>query len=105
MSIMFQPVYIGPMGLKNRFVHSATHEVMATDDGKITDALMNRYKNLAKGEVGLIIPGHMYVHQMGHATYRQTSIHSDDMIPGLRRLADIVHENGAKICFQLSHGG
>ena len=105
MSIMFQPVHIGPMGLKNRFVHSATHEVMATDDGKVTDALTNRYKNLAKGEVGLIIPGHMYVHPLGQATYGQTSIHADEMIPGLKRLAAVVHENGGKICFQLSHGG
>lgn len=105
MSIVFQPVHIGPMELKNRFVHSATHEVMATEDGKVTDALINRYKNLAKGEVGLIIPGHMYVHPLGRATYKQNSIHADEMIPGLTRLAAAVHKNSGKICFQLSHGG
>ena len=27
------------------------------------------------------------------------------MIPGLARLAEAVHENGAKICLQLQHGG
>ena len=68
---MFQPVNIGAMAVKNRFVHSATHEVMAALDGRITDALLKRYRNLAKGEVGLVIPGHMYVHPLGNAHHAQ----------------------------------
>ena len=27
------------------------------------------------------------------------------MIPGLKKMVDAVHENGAKICLQLQHGG
>jgi 2,4-dienoyl-CoA reductase-like NADH-dependent reductase (Old Yellow Enzyme family) len=60
---------------------------------------------LAKGEIGLIIPGHMYVHPFGRGNERQIGIHSEDMIPGLRRLTDAVHEEGGKIVFQLSHAG
>ena len=105
MSIMFQPIQIGAVTLKNRFVHSATHEVMAADDGRVTDLLIKRYRNLAKGEVGLIIPGHMFVHPLGNAHRRQIGIHTDAMIPGLKCLAGTVHENGSKIAFQLAHGG
>ncbi|MBC2716325.1 MAG: NADH:flavin oxidoreductase [Desulfobacteraceae bacterium] len=105
MSQMFQSVKIGEMEIKNRFVHSATHEVMADNNGRITDELTKRYKNLAKGEVGLIIPGHMYVHPLGNAHHGQMGIHNDDMIPGLKRLADTIHENGGKVAFQLAHGG
>jgi len=105
MSRMFQPVNIGKMEIKNRFVHSATHEAMADPDGRITDDLIGRYKNLAKGEIGLIIPGHMYVHPFGKAHHGQIGIHSNDMISGLKRLTETVHENGGKIAFQLTHGG
>ena len=105
MSRLFEPAYIGKMELKNRFIHSATHEVMSTDDGHITEDLIRRYKNLAKGEIGLIIPGHLCVHPLGQGHHGQTSIYTDDMIPGLNRLVETVHENGGKIAFQLNHGG
>jgi 2,4-dienoyl-CoA reductase-like NADH-dependent reductase (Old Yellow Enzyme family) len=35
----------------------------------------------------------------------QTGIHRDDMIPGLKKLVEAVHQNGGKIAFQLAHGG
>ncbi|MFZ2632720.1 MAG: NADH:flavin oxidoreductase [Desulfosalsimonadaceae bacterium] len=105
MSVMFESVSIGKMEIKNRFVHAATHEVMASDDGQVTDAILKRYKNIAKGEVGLIIPGHMYVHPLGNAHHAQMGIHRDGMIPGLKQLADTIHENGGKVAFQLAHGG
>lgn len=105
MSFMFQSFRIGKMDLKNRFVHSATHEAMAENDGKVTEKLIKRYSTLAKGEIGLIIPGHMYVHPLGRAHKGQTGIHTDEMIPGLKKLTDAVHQNGEKIAFQLAHAG
>jgi len=105
MSILFQPIKIGEMELKNRFVRSATHEVMATEDGRITDDLIKRYSNLSKGEIGLIIPGHFYVHPLGQAHHGQCGIHSDEMIPGLKKLSNAVHQYGGKVAFQLAHGG
>jgi len=62
MSLLFEPTRIGPLEVKNRFVHSATYECMASPNGEVTDELVNRYRNLARGEVGLIIPGYLYVH-------------------------------------------
>ena len=78
---------------------------MAGTDGEVTDELVNRYRNLARGEVGLIIPGYLYVHPRGKAIGRQTGIHHDRLVPGLRRLVDVVHEEGGRIVFQLAHGG
>jgi 2,4-dienoyl-CoA reductase-like NADH-dependent reductase (Old Yellow Enzyme family) len=101
----FSPVRIGSLEIKNRFVHSATHEAMATVRGEVTDALVKRYGMLAKGEIGLIIPGFMFVDMTGKAAPYQTGIHSDEMIPGLRRIVDAVHEGEGKIVFQLSHAG
>ena len=105
MRSMFQSIKIGKVEIKNRFVHSATHEAMAADNGAITGAILKRYVRLAKGDIGLIIPGHLYVHPFGQAHKGQSGIHTDDMIPGLKELADAVHEHGGKIAFQLAHGG
>jgi len=102
---MFKPISIGSMEVKNRFVHSATHEVMSDNSGMVTDALVKRYARLARGGIGLIIPGHMYVHPLGKAHNGQTGVHTDEMTPGLKSLADTVHEHGGKIAFQLAHGG
>lgn len=61
MSILFPPQLFGNFKIKNRFIHSATYEVMAEKTGEVSDQLIKRYKNLAKGEVGLIITGYMYL--------------------------------------------
>jgi len=105
MSILFTPINIGNVQMKNRFIHSATHEAMSLETGEVSDKLIKRYQNLAKGEVGLIIPGYMYVHSLGRSYRHQTGIHNDDMIPGLTKLVQSVHQEGGKIVFQLAHAG
>ena len=105
MSILFTPINLGDVQIKNRFIHSATYEVMASETGEVTDKLVKRYQNLAKGETGLIIPGYMFVHPLGRSYGYQTGIHTDDMIPGLRKLVEAVHKEGGKIAFQLAHAG
>ncbi len=105
MSILFTPINLGNVQIKNRFIHSATYEVMASENGEVSDKILKRYLNLAKGEVGLIIPGYMYVHPLGRSYKYQTGIHNDDMIPGLRKLVEAVHQEGGKIAFQLAHAG
>jgi 2,4-dienoyl-CoA reductase-like NADH-dependent reductase (Old Yellow Enzyme family) len=105
MSILFTPINLGDMRIENRFIHSATYEVMASETGEVSDKLVKRYQNLAKGEVGLIIPGYMYVHPLGRSYKYQTGIHNDEQIPGLRNLVEAVHQAGGKIAFQLAHAG
>jgi 2,4-dienoyl-CoA reductase-like NADH-dependent reductase (Old Yellow Enzyme family) len=105
MSILFTPMNLGDVQIKNRFIHSATYEVMALETGEVSDKLVKRYQNLAKGEVGLIIPGYMFVHPLGRSYCYQTGIHRDDMIPGLKRLVEAVHQEDGKIAFQLVHAG
>jgi 2,4-dienoyl-CoA reductase-like NADH-dependent reductase (Old Yellow Enzyme family) len=105
MSKIFSPAPLGPLTLRNRLIHSATFECMATDDGLITEPLIKRYVNLARGEVGLIIPGYLYVDPSGKAIRGQAGISDDSHLPGLTRLVDAVHEAGGLIAFQIVHGG
>jgi 2,4-dienoyl-CoA reductase-like NADH-dependent reductase (Old Yellow Enzyme family) len=105
MSQLFSPMKIGRLELPNRFVRSATFEGMARENGQVTDDLIKLYRNLAKGRIGLIITGHLYVNQVGKASVNKIGIHSNEMIPGLKRLVQEVHEHDGKIVFQLSHAG
>lgn len=105
MSILFEPVNLGRLQLANRFVHSATYEAMATEAGQVTPELVGRYRQLAQGQVGLVIPGYFYVHPLGRAVRHQAGIHTDDAIPGLRELVAAVHQEGGRIAFQLAHAG
>jgi len=105
MSVLFTPRNIGNVQIKNRFVHSATYEAMATPEGEVTEKLIKRYRRLAKNEVGLIIPGYMYVNQVGKCGPFQTGLDKDNLIPGLKKLVDTVHQNGSKIFVQLVHAG
>jgi 2,4-dienoyl-CoA reductase-like NADH-dependent reductase (Old Yellow Enzyme family) len=60
---------------------------------------------LARGGVGLIISSHSYVQKIGQVSVRQIGIHSDDMIPGLKKMTAAVHDQRDKIVCQLAHGG
>jgi 2,4-dienoyl-CoA reductase-like NADH-dependent reductase (Old Yellow Enzyme family) len=49
MSLLFSPIKIGKVELPNRFLCSATYEVMAKETGEVSDELVKRYVKLAKG--------------------------------------------------------
>lgn len=102
-----KPNKIGSLEIKNRFVRSATFEGMATEDGYVTDKHVTLYEDLAKGGAGLIITGYCYVQNSGQSFEKQTGVSSDDFIPGLSKIAKVVHENGenCKVALQIAHCG
>jgi len=102
---LFGPVRIGKLELKNRFVRSATCESTADDSGKVTDASLDFHRSLSRGGVGIIITGLTFVSAAGRSFPGQFGIHRDDMVPGLKRLVQAVHGDGAKIALQLVYGG
>ncbi len=105
MSILFTSTKIGSIELKNRFVSSATVECMVSEDNRIMDKYLKIYRRLSKGGVGLIIPGNYFVNKTGVAVAKNLVIDTDSAMDDLRKLTDIVHENGARIIAQLNHGG
>ena len=105
MSKLFQPIQINGLRLSNRFVRSATWEGMATEDGRCTGELVDLMAGLARGEVGLIITGHAYVHPRGQAGPLQLGIYDDKLLPGLTRMVEAVHARSGKIVAQLAHAG
>lgn len=105
MQIAFTSKEIGPVTIKNRIVRSATYEASGTIKGHVTDKLVKLYEELAQGGAGLIVKGFTYVHPEGRAFALMTGIHDDSFIPGLKRIAQTVHEHDSRIFLQLAHAG
>ena len=103
--MLFDRTRIGNLDLRNRLVRSATAEMMADEVGRPLPQLASLYQDLARGGVGLLITGHMYVHSSGKAHPGMTGITSDDLIPGLKLLADAVHAEGGALAAQINHAG
>ena len=53
----FEKTRVGGIEVKNRIFRSATHEGTAKD-WKISDQMLDVYRKLAQGDVGLIITGY-----------------------------------------------
>jgi len=103
--MLFQPGTIGTLTLPNRLIRSATAERLADPDGRPRPPLLEIYRDLALGDVGLIISGHMFIHPSGKAHPEMTGIHEDVLVPALAELATVVHRNGGRIAAQINHGG
>jgi 2,4-dienoyl-CoA reductase-like NADH-dependent reductase (Old Yellow Enzyme family) len=106
MSQLFTPGRIGTLEIPNRIIRSATAERLAIDkDGRPTKGLKDLWVELAKGGTGLIITGHMFVHESGKCHPEMTGIHRDDLVPELGDVVEAVHQAGARIAVQINHGG
>jgi 2,4-dienoyl-CoA reductase-like NADH-dependent reductase (Old Yellow Enzyme family) len=102
---LFESIKIGKMELPNRIIRSATWDATANASGAVTDKSVEMYSVLGKGKIGLIISGYMFVSPHGQANPGQYGIYHDDLIPGLKRMTDAVHEGGSKIAVQIMHSG
>jgi 2,4-dienoyl-CoA reductase-like NADH-dependent reductase (Old Yellow Enzyme family) len=105
MSRLFEETEINGMRLKNRFVRSATWEGMAAEDGSCTPRLVELYRRLAEGQVGLIITSHAYVRRDGQAGLYQLGIYDDRQRDGLKEVVNAVHGEGGRIVLQIAHAG
>jgi len=77
---------------------------LATRSGGVTEALVAHYKSRCR-PVGLVIVEHSYIHPIGKLSERQLGIHSDNLVAGLSRLVEAVHEEGTPIAIQINHAG
>lgn len=103
MSLLFSPAQIGTLQLRNRIVMTPMH-LGYTPMGEVTDQLVEFYRARARGGAGLIIVGGCGIDRIGNA-FAMTQIDDDACIPGLQRLVEAVHAEGAKIVPQLYQAG
>lgn len=105
MSLVFSPLKLGNIELKNRFIRSATTSYWANAQGILRQEIINLYQQLAEGDIGIIIKGHLYVIDAGKAHEGMAGISQDAHIPQLQKLTTLVHDEGGTIIAQLNHAG
>lgn len=103
--MLFDETHLGTMVLRNRLVRSATAEMMADEAGRPLPPLAPLYRDLARGGVGLLITGHMYIHPSGKGHPGMMGIYSDELVPALKTLAATVHNEGGAVAVQINHAG
>jgi 2,4-dienoyl-CoA reductase-like NADH-dependent reductase (Old Yellow Enzyme family) len=105
LGMLFEPLRIGAMTIPGRIVKTATTETMSTVDGFVTEELVAFYEPYAEAGTPLIVTGNFYTQRSGKVYHRMPGADDDDKIAGMRRLTEMAHRHGAKICAQLSHAG
>jgi 2,4-dienoyl-CoA reductase-like NADH-dependent reductase (Old Yellow Enzyme family) len=105
MSVAFTPLRMGPLEAAGRVFKTATAETRASEDGFVTDELIDAYDEWASGGTPLILTGNLYIAPSGKSTYRMCGVDADDKVAGLARLAAAVHRHGGKLIGQLNHCG
>ena len=100
---VFAPARLGPVTLRNRTVKAATSEGL-TRDGLVTDALIDFHMAYAAGGVGMTTVAYCATSVDGRSAPNQI-VWRPEALPGLRRLTDAVHAEGAAVSAQIGHAG
>ncbi|SDN45865.1 NADH-dependent flavin oxidoreductase [Bacillus sp. OK048] len=102
---LFQPIILrSGIQLDNRIVMAPMTTWSSNDDYTVSDEEVAYYSRRSQG-VGMVVTGCAYVTASGKAFHGGFGSDHDDFIPGLRRLASAIKEQGAKAVLQIFHGG
>lgn len=96
---------LGPVELGNRVVLAAM-DMNLCHDGEIAPGDIDHYVARAAGGTAMVITGACAVaFPHGTASLHEPGLSEDRFVPGLRALADAVHEAGSTLCVQMTHHG
>ena len=99
----FSPFTLGTLCLRNRIVKPATFEGMCPG-GNPSEALLAHHRAVAAGGAAMTTVAYCSVSADGRSYATQLLIRPET-VPGLRRLTDAIHLEGAAASLQLGHCG
>lgn len=102
--MLFEPLRLGPLTLRNRIVFTA-HLTNAAVDGLVTEQHAAYYAARAAGGAGLVITEEHSVHPADRPYEKLIRGHDPAVVPGYRRLTAAVHAHGVPVLAQLNHNG
>lgn len=101
---LFSPIKIRGMEIRNRIEFPAMGTKMVKDEKVVTDQLINYHAARSLGGNGLNFTEVCSVYDKA-APKNFLALSDDKYIPGMKKLADAIHEGGAKAGVQLWLGG
>lgn len=102
-SALFTPASIGPLTLRNRTIRAAAFESMCPGNAP-SEMLYNYHTSVARGGIGMTTLAYAAVTQSGLSFERQLWLRPE-IIPGLRKITDAIHNEGAAASIQIGHCG
>src|SRR6187549_637350 len=103
--LLWSPLRIGPVTVRNRVVFSAHLTNYATQDGKPTEQHAAYYAARAAGGTGLIITEEHSTHPTDWPYEKLIHGFHRDVIPGYRAITEAVHRHCVPIFAQINHNG
>ena len=104
-SMLFAPLTLRGVTLKNRVAMSPMNTYSATTEGQPTDFHLVHYGARALGGVGLVMQEVTAVDPRGRIRPVDLGLWDDAQVAPLQRLVNFVHGQGAKMGVQLGHAG
>lgn len=102
---LLQPYRLKHLTLKNR-VMSTAHEPAYAEDGLAGERYRLYHREKARGGMALTMTaGSALVSPDSPAAFGNLQAYRDEIVPGLKRLADDCHEHGCAVMIQLTHLG
>lgn len=97
---------MGPWMLPHRLLMAPMGSLNATEDGYVTQHMIDFYVDMAKGGIGLIIVECTFMDEwLSKGEDNCLGLTRDDMVTGHARLANAIHDQGARCVLQLCHIG
>ena len=104
---IFSPIQIGKHWAKNRIKYASTETNYNYSDGFVSEKELAYIEAHARGGSGIVTTQGAYTDPRGEGQgyVGMMGIWDDKFIPGLKRMADIIHQGDALACLQLMHCG
>ena len=104
---IFSPIKIGKLRAKNRIKYASTETNYNYSDGFVSEKELNYIEAHARGGSGIVTTQGAYTDPKGEGQgyVGMMGIWDDKYIPGLKKMADIIHQGDALACLQLMHCG
>ncbi|MCJ7772502.1 MAG: NADH:flavin oxidoreductase, partial [Desulfobacterales bacterium] len=101
---LLSPIKIKSMELNNRAVMPPMGTNLSRDS-MVNEANLAYIRRMAEGGAGLIITEIACVHPSGIVGKGHLGVFDDKFIPGLKKMAQVIHNAGTKTALQLHHAG
>ncbi len=104
---IFSPIQIGKLWAKNRIKYASTETNYNYSDGFVSEKELAYIEAHARGGSGIVTTQGAYTDPRGEGQgyVGMMGIWDDKYLPGLKKMADIIHQSDAIACLQLMHCG
>ena len=104
-SLLFEPVRIKGLSLKNRLTMTPLYLGYANPDGTVSDLMVDHYREMAASGVSMVVVENAAVDVTGLGSPFTLRADQEQHIAGLARLAQTINKEGARAFLQINHAG